>query len=50
MSSEKGQKHIYAQEDQVYYYYNNFKGKLLYKKEKKNNHATVKCRKKVNRF
>ena len=26
MSSEKGQKHIYAQEHQLYYYYNNFRG------------------------
>ena len=26
MSSEKGQKHIYAQENQLYYYYNNFRG------------------------
>ena len=26
MSSEKGQKHIYAQERQLYYYYNNFRG------------------------
>ena len=26
MSSEKGQKYIYAQEHQLYYYYNNFKG------------------------
>ena len=26
MSSEKGQKHIYDQEHQLYYYYNNFKG------------------------
>ena len=25
MSSEEGQKHIYAQERQLYYYYNNFK-------------------------
>ena len=28
MSSEEGQKHIYAQEYQLYYYYNNFKGVL----------------------
>ena len=28
MSSEKGQKHIYAQEHQLYYYYNNFRGHL----------------------
>ena len=34
MSSEKGQKHIYAQEHQMYYYYNDFKGQLLYKKWK----------------
>ena len=27
MSSEEGQKHIYAQEHQLYYYYNKFKGK-----------------------
>jgi hypothetical protein len=40
MSSEKGQKHIYAQEHQMYYYYNDFKGQLLYKKMK-NDHATV---------
>ncbi len=26
MNSEKGQKHIYAQEHQLYYYYNKFKG------------------------
>ena len=26
MSSEKGQKHIYPQEHQLYYYYNNFRG------------------------
>ena len=26
MSSEKGQKHIYAQEHQLYCYYNNFRG------------------------
>ena len=26
MSSEKGQKHIYAQEHQLYYHYNNFRG------------------------
>ena len=26
MSPEKGQKHIYAQEHQLYYYYNNFRG------------------------
>ena len=26
MSSERGQKHIYAQEHKLYYYYNNFKG------------------------
>ena len=26
MSSEKGQKHIYALEHQFYYYYNNFRG------------------------
>ena len=26
MSSEKGQKHIYAQEHQLYYYYNDFRG------------------------
>ena len=26
MSSEKGQKHIYGQEHQLYYYYNNFRG------------------------
>ena len=26
MSSEKGQKHIYAQEHQLYYYYHNFRG------------------------
>ena len=32
MSFEKGQKHIYAQEHQMYYYYNDFKGQLLYKK------------------
>ncbi len=25
ISSEKGQKHIYAQEHQLYYYYNKFK-------------------------
>ena len=30
MSSEKGQKHIYAQERQLYYYYNNFKGILTF--------------------
>jgi hypothetical protein len=40
MSSEKGQKHIYAQEHQMYYYYNDFKGQLLYKKMK-NDHATA---------
>ena len=28
MSSEEGQKHIYAQEHQLYYYYNDFKGHL----------------------
>ena len=28
MSSEKGQKHVYAQEH--YYYYNNFKGLLTF--------------------
>ena len=32
MSSEEGQKHIYAQEHQLYYYCNNFKGQLLHKK------------------
>ena len=26
MSSEEGQKHIYAQEHHLYYYYNNFRG------------------------
>ena len=26
MSSKKGQKHIYAQEYQLYYYYNKFRG------------------------
>ena len=31
-SYEEGQKHIYAQEHQLYYYYINFKGQLLYKK------------------
>ena len=30
MSSEEGQKHIYAQEHQLYYYYNNFKGLLTF--------------------
>ena len=30
MSSEEGQKHIYAQERQLYYYYNNFKGLLTF--------------------
>ena len=30
MSSEKGQKHIYAQEHQLYYYYNNFKALLTF--------------------
>ena len=35
MSSEEGQKHIYAQEHQLYYYYINFKRQLLYKKYKK---------------
>ena len=30
MSSEEGQKHIYAQEHQLYYYYNNFKGHTVY--------------------
>ena len=29
MSSEEGQKQIYAQEQQLYYYYNNFKGLLI---------------------
>ena len=29
MSSEEGQKHIYAQEHQLYYYYNNFKGYIF---------------------
>ena len=28
MSSEEGQKHIYAQEHQLYYYHNNFKALL----------------------
>ncbi len=31
ISSEEGQKHIYAQEHQLYYYYNNFKGQLQHK-------------------
>ena len=26
MNSEKGERHIYPQEDQLYYYYNNFWG------------------------
>ena len=30
MSSEEGQKHIYAQEHRLYYYYNNFKGLLTF--------------------
>ena len=30
MSSEEGQKHIYARECQLYYYYNNFKGLLTF--------------------
>ena len=29
MSSEEGQKHIYAQEHQLYYYYNNFEGIII---------------------
>ena len=29
MSSEEGQKHIYAKEHQLYYYYNNFKGHIF---------------------
>ena len=32
MSSEEGQKHIYAQEHQLYYYYNNFKGHIFEQK------------------
>ena len=34
MSSEEGQKHIYAQEHQLYYYYNNFKGNTFEQKLK----------------
>ena len=34
MSSKEGQKHIYAQEHQLYYYYNNFKGHILEQKLK----------------
>ncbi len=34
MSSEEGQKHIYAQEHQLYYYYNKFKGQYTAKKIK----------------
>ena len=34
MSSEEGQKHIHAQEHQLYYYYNNFKGYIFEKKRK----------------
>ena len=30
MSSEEDQKHIYAQEHQLYYYYNNFKALLTF--------------------
>ena len=30
MGSEEGQKHIYAQELQLYYYYNNFKALLAF--------------------
>ena len=30
MGSEEGQKHIYAQELQLYYYYNNFKALLTF--------------------
>ena len=30
MSSEEGQKHIYAQEHQLYCYYNNFKALLTF--------------------
>ena len=30
MTSEEGQKHIYAQEHQLYYYYNNVKGLLTF--------------------
>ena len=30
MSSEEGQKHIYAQEHQLYYYYYNFKALLTF--------------------
>ena len=31
MSSEKGQKHIYVQEHQLYYYYNTFRRRLQQK-------------------
>ena len=32
MSTEEGQKHIYAQEHQLYYNYNNFKGHIFEQK------------------
>ena len=32
LSSEEGQKHIYAQEHQLNYYYNNLKGHIFEKK------------------
>ena len=34
MSSEEGQKHIYAQEHHLYYYYNNFKDYIFEQKLK----------------
>ena len=34
MSSEEGQKHIYARERQLYYYYNKFKGHTFEQKLK----------------